>query len=261
MKMKDGFVLRKIADQYMAVPVGTRAKELHGLIGLNETGAFIWELLNKETTEEADTEATEETVVVDKITHLDLVDAELALLENLTSDLLYYDIQLKDAVAMYKKGLETELSALDANGNCTDLATWYAGSAMRALAVEILVESINFLGDNPQLQASFAGKADLYNAYSVLENVLPLYLSEENQKTSAEEGTYYTFENTTGITFTLKVTHEFLAEDGTTVLFHEADPMEIAADATVKLTFLAPADDVAWAKHNVTWTYEVVQNT
>ena len=48
MKMKDGFVLRKIADQYMAVPVGSRAKELHGLIGLNETGAFIWERLSKD---------------------------------------------------------------------------------------------------------------------------------------------------------------------------------------------------------------------
>lgn len=47
MKMKDGFVLRKIANQHMAVPVGSRAKELHGLIGLNETGAFIWERLSK----------------------------------------------------------------------------------------------------------------------------------------------------------------------------------------------------------------------
>ena len=52
MKMKDGFVLRKIADQYMAVPVGSRAKELHGLIGLNETGAFIWERLSKDQTPE-----------------------------------------------------------------------------------------------------------------------------------------------------------------------------------------------------------------
>ena len=46
MKLKDGFVLRKIANQYMAVPVGARAKELHGMIGLNETGAFIWERLS-----------------------------------------------------------------------------------------------------------------------------------------------------------------------------------------------------------------------
>ena len=52
MKMKDGFVLRKIADQYMAVPVGARAKELHGMIGLNETGAFIWERLSANRTPE-----------------------------------------------------------------------------------------------------------------------------------------------------------------------------------------------------------------
>ena len=53
MKIKSGFVVRKIANQYMAVPVGARAKELHGMIGLNETAAFLWELLKEERTEEA----------------------------------------------------------------------------------------------------------------------------------------------------------------------------------------------------------------
>lgn len=52
MKIKDGFVLRRIADQYMAVPVGARAKELHGMIGLNETGAFIWERLSNNQTQD-----------------------------------------------------------------------------------------------------------------------------------------------------------------------------------------------------------------
>lgn len=52
MKMKEGFVVRKIANQYMAVPVGARAKELHGMIGLNETAAFLWELLKEDRTEE-----------------------------------------------------------------------------------------------------------------------------------------------------------------------------------------------------------------
>lgn len=52
MKIKDGFVVRKIANQYMAVPVGSRAKELHGMIGLNETAAFLWELLKEDRTEE-----------------------------------------------------------------------------------------------------------------------------------------------------------------------------------------------------------------
>lgn len=53
MKIKEGFVVRKIANQYMAVPVGSRAKELHGMIGLNETAAFLWELLKEDRTEEA----------------------------------------------------------------------------------------------------------------------------------------------------------------------------------------------------------------
>ena len=52
MKLKDGFVLRNIAGQYMAIPVGARAKELHGIIGLNETGAFIWERLSKNISQE-----------------------------------------------------------------------------------------------------------------------------------------------------------------------------------------------------------------
>lgn len=51
MKIKEGFVVRKIANQYMAVPVGSRAKELHGMIGLNETAAFLWELLKENRTE------------------------------------------------------------------------------------------------------------------------------------------------------------------------------------------------------------------
>lgn len=51
MKIKEGFVVRKIANQYMAVPVGARAKELHGMIGLNETAAFLWELLKEDRTE------------------------------------------------------------------------------------------------------------------------------------------------------------------------------------------------------------------
>ena len=52
MKIKEGFVVRKIANQYMAVPVGARTKELHGMIGLNETAAFLWELLKEERTAE-----------------------------------------------------------------------------------------------------------------------------------------------------------------------------------------------------------------
>ena len=52
MKIKSGFVIREIAGQYMAVPVGERVNDLHGMIALNETGAFIWKLLENEKTEE-----------------------------------------------------------------------------------------------------------------------------------------------------------------------------------------------------------------
>ena len=53
MKIKSGFVIREIAGQYMAVPVGERVNDLHGMIALNETGAFIWKLLENEKTDEA----------------------------------------------------------------------------------------------------------------------------------------------------------------------------------------------------------------
>ena len=45
MKIKDGFILRKIADTYMVIAVGDAAKDFGGMISLNETGAFLWEKL------------------------------------------------------------------------------------------------------------------------------------------------------------------------------------------------------------------------
>ena len=36
-KLKDGFVLRKVGPMYMAVPFGTRASELKGMVSLSET--------------------------------------------------------------------------------------------------------------------------------------------------------------------------------------------------------------------------------
>lgn len=47
MKIKDGFVLKKIAGSYVVVPVRTRAVDFSGIIKLTETGAFLWKLLEK----------------------------------------------------------------------------------------------------------------------------------------------------------------------------------------------------------------------
>ena len=43
MKIKKGFILRKIADTYVIVAVGDAARDFNGMITLNETGAFLWE--------------------------------------------------------------------------------------------------------------------------------------------------------------------------------------------------------------------------
>lgn len=48
MKIKDGYIVRKIGSKYYAVSAA-RAAEGAGMIALNETGAFIWDLLKEET--------------------------------------------------------------------------------------------------------------------------------------------------------------------------------------------------------------------
>ena len=47
MKIKDNFILRKVADSYVVVPVGRLTLDFNGIITLNETGAFLFELLQK----------------------------------------------------------------------------------------------------------------------------------------------------------------------------------------------------------------------
>ena len=53
MKIKDGFVTRKIGDKIIAITVGERTKDFDGMITLNETGYFIWKCLEKETDKES----------------------------------------------------------------------------------------------------------------------------------------------------------------------------------------------------------------
>ena len=54
MKIKKGFVVRKVGDAHVVVPVGELSKTFHGMINLNETGAFLWNFFTEEhTVEEA----------------------------------------------------------------------------------------------------------------------------------------------------------------------------------------------------------------
>ena len=48
MKIKDGFVIRKIAGELVIVPVGPRVVELNGIISLNATGELLWKVLQED---------------------------------------------------------------------------------------------------------------------------------------------------------------------------------------------------------------------
>lgn len=51
MKIASGFVRRTVGDSYMVVPVGTRTRDIPGVIALSESGALLWEKLEQGATE------------------------------------------------------------------------------------------------------------------------------------------------------------------------------------------------------------------
>lgn len=48
MKIKKGFVVREVGGETVVVPVGAMSKTFHGMINLNETGAFLWRFYQEE---------------------------------------------------------------------------------------------------------------------------------------------------------------------------------------------------------------------
>ncbi len=83
MKIKENFMLRKVADSYVVVPVGSAVASFNGMINLNEAGAFLWQLLENDTTEAE--------VVKNMLEHYD-VSEELA-----KTDVEKFIAQLRDA--------------------------------------------------------------------------------------------------------------------------------------------------------------------
>ena len=53
MKLQGEFVIRKVLDDVVAIPVGETALKVGGMILLNEVSLVIWNCLEQETTEEA----------------------------------------------------------------------------------------------------------------------------------------------------------------------------------------------------------------
>lgn len=52
MRVKDGFLLKEIAGEYVLVPVGENLVDFSAMAVLNETGAFLWKQMLNETTKE-----------------------------------------------------------------------------------------------------------------------------------------------------------------------------------------------------------------
>lgn len=53
MKVKKGFILRKVGKQFVVAATGEASKNFNGMIRLNEAAAFAFKLLREETTEDA----------------------------------------------------------------------------------------------------------------------------------------------------------------------------------------------------------------
>ena len=52
MKIKNGFILRKVPGMNLVMPTGKNVKEFNGSLMLNDTGAFIFERLQRGSTQE-----------------------------------------------------------------------------------------------------------------------------------------------------------------------------------------------------------------
>lgn len=53
MKRNPGFIMRQVAGRYVLAPVGDTVKIFSGMITMNSTGKFLWDLLEEDQTVES----------------------------------------------------------------------------------------------------------------------------------------------------------------------------------------------------------------
>lgn len=87
-KLKEGFVVRKIGGQIVAVPVGRQTSEIHGMIALTESAELLWNALK---------DGAEESELVKIITDTYEVDESRAL-----EDVKKFIQGLKEQGALYE---------------------------------------------------------------------------------------------------------------------------------------------------------------
>lgn len=82
MKIKDGFIIRRIVDEILIVPVGARIADFNGLVSINETGMDLWEALQQDVTEKQLIDVLLENYEVDETTAAKDVNSFLDVLRN-----------------------------------------------------------------------------------------------------------------------------------------------------------------------------------
>ena len=88
MKIVSGFIVRQIAGETVAIPSGSSAHRLSGLIALNDSGKFLFELMKTEQTEDSLIQALLENFEVDPDTAKQDVTDFIAMLQE-------YDLLVK----------------------------------------------------------------------------------------------------------------------------------------------------------------------
>ncbi len=82
MKIKDGYIIRNIADNWIVVPLGEKVVEFNGLLSLNETAAFLWRQLENECDEDDLCSALMSEFEVDELTAKKDIDEFLQTLKD-----------------------------------------------------------------------------------------------------------------------------------------------------------------------------------
>lgn len=193
----------------------------------------------------------------EELTDLEMITAELDILSHYAeADLMFYDAELEELLFTYMDGLEQEVDTTNEEGNYSDIVAWYNARSVRYTVVERLIETYDFLGDDPALQASFAGQGAYYEAAAVLEEALAQQLLNVSAESSDDAEDFLMFENTTGYKFSLSIINEFFDEEGKSVFLHQTEPVPVSTDSSVRLTVLFP-EDSDWETWKTSWEYTI----
>ena len=81
MKIRDGYILRNVAGKNIVVSIGSETN-FSGMLTLNDTGVFFWNLLSEETTKEQMLEKILSEYDIDKATAAQDIDNFIVKLQN-----------------------------------------------------------------------------------------------------------------------------------------------------------------------------------